>query len=198
MEEDEMYAFVGLRAKDERAEQARLEAEKQKDSAPGPSPGHAQGDLNPNETEIDVNDVVTGEADIFYDRDDPPMEVGTQYVTLNRFLHSCASLGRVKTKMASYKWVAEKAIPFLKKNPNMGTKKLKEELKTKYNVTIGYHTLWQDKSQWPKVNLGFKLLPPLTKRGIGRQRKNIIVGCFEKGGGKPRTKRRVVPNKEDH
>ncbi|KAF0900919.1 hypothetical protein E2562_036922 [Oryza meyeriana var. granulata] len=202
MEEDEIYAFVGLRAEDERAEQARLEAEKQKDS-----------------------------------------------VTLNRFPHSCASTERVKTKMASYKWVAEKAIPFLKKDPNMSTKKLKEELETNYNVTIGYHTVWQDvkpyletnhnllwmrskfseeikgdfitnnlaeswnkwmkdmkdlpvadgirskkmdllsrrrkidKSQWPKVNLGFKLLPPLTKRGVGRQRKNKIVGCLEKGGG---------------
>ncbi|KAF0914790.1 hypothetical protein E2562_031516 [Oryza meyeriana var. granulata] len=73
MEEDEMYAFVGLRAKDERMKQARHEAEKQKDSAPGPSIGPAQGDLNPNEAEIDVNDVVIGEADIFYDKDDPPM-----------------------------------------------------------------------------------------------------------------------------
>ncbi|KAF0909239.1 hypothetical protein E2562_032951 [Oryza meyeriana var. granulata] len=55
-----------------------------------------------------------------------------------------------------------------------------------------------DKSQWPKVNLGFKLLPPLTKRDVGRQRKNRIVGCLEKGGGKPRTKGRAVPNKENH
>ncbi|KAF0890803.1 hypothetical protein E2562_004288 [Oryza meyeriana var. granulata] len=54
-----------------------------------------------------------------------------------------------------------------------------------------------DKSQWPKVNLGFKLLPPLAKRDVGRQRKNRIVGCLEKGGGKPKTKGRVVPNKED-
>jgi hypothetical protein len=37
----------------------------------------------------------------------------------------CASTGRVWTKMASYHWVAEKAIPMLK-NPNMGAMKLKE------------------------------------------------------------------------
>lgn len=45
-----------------------------------------------------------------------------------------------------------------------------------------------DKSQWPKVNIGFKLLPPLTKKGVGRQRKNRIVVCLEKGQSKPRTK----------
>ncbi|KAF0923183.1 hypothetical protein E2562_003394 [Oryza meyeriana var. granulata] len=55
-----------------------------------------------------------------------------------------------------------------------------------------------DKSQWPKVNLGIKLLPPLTKRDIGRQRKNRIIGCLEKEGGKSRTKGRVMSNKKDH
>jgi hypothetical protein len=42
--------------------------------------------------------------------------------------------------MANYKWVAEKAIPFLKKDPNMAATKLKE-LEDKYNVTIGYPTV---------------------------------------------------------
>ncbi|XP_040382680.1 probable leucine-rich repeat receptor-like protein kinase At1g35710 [Oryza brachyantha] len=49
--------------------------------------------------------------------------------------------------MASYNWVAEKAILFLKKDPNIGTKKLKEELESKYNVTIGYHTVWQGRQK---------------------------------------------------
>ena len=44
--------------------------------------------------------------------------------------------------MASYHWVAEKAIPFLKKDANMGAKKLQKELDEKYNVTIGYGTVW--------------------------------------------------------
>lgn len=39
-----------------------------------------------------------------------------------------------------------------------------------------------DKSQWPKVNLGFKLLPPLIKRSVGRQWKNKIKGCLESSG----------------
>jgi hypothetical protein len=49
--------------------------------------------------------------------------------------------------MATYKWVAEKAIPFLKKDSNMGLTKLKEELETTYNVTIGYHTVCQGRQK---------------------------------------------------
>ena len=44
--------------------------------------------------------------------------------------------------MASYHWVAEKAIPYLKKDPNMGAKKLQKVLEDKYQVTIGYSTVW--------------------------------------------------------
>ena len=40
--------------------------------------------------------------------------------------------------MANYKWVAEKAIPFLKKDPNMTAMKLQKELEDKYQVKIGY------------------------------------------------------------
>jgi hypothetical protein len=45
-----------------------------------------------------------------------------------------------------------------------------------------------DKSQWPHVDIGFKLLPPLTKRAVGRQRKNRIPSCLEFKGNKPRGK----------
>jgi hypothetical protein len=47
--------------------------------------------------------------------------------------------------MASYHWVAEKARPFLMKDPNMGAKKLQEELEDKYQVTIGYSTVWSSR-----------------------------------------------------
>jgi hypothetical protein len=40
-------------------------------------------------------------------------------------------MGRVRTKMASYHWVAEKAIPYLMKDPNMGPRKLQKELEEK-------------------------------------------------------------------
>jgi len=46
-----------------------------------------------------------------------------------------------------------------------------------------------DKSQWQPVELGFKVLPPLSKREVGRQRRNRIPGFLEgKGNKKPRTK----------
>jgi hypothetical protein len=45
-----------------------------------------------------------------------------------------------------------------------------------------------EKSQWTHVDIGFKLLPPLTKRDVGRQRKNRIPSCLEFKGNKPRTK----------
>jgi hypothetical protein len=54
-----------------------------------------------------------------------------------------------------------------------------------YHFRLAYSGVIQpltDKSQWAKVNLGFKLLPPLMKRSVGRQWKNMIRGCLEKGG----------------
>ena len=45
-----------------------------------------------------------------------------------------------------------------------------------------------DKSQWPHVDLGFKVLPPLSKREVGRQRKNRYPSCLEDKGNKPRGK----------
>jgi hypothetical protein len=40
-----------------------------------------------------------------------------------------------------------------------------------------------DKSQWPQVDKGFKVLPPIgKKRGLGRQRKKRIPGCLEQTG----------------
>jgi hypothetical protein len=43
--------------------------------------------------------------------------------------------------MASYKWVRDKAILFLKKDLNMLATQLKKELEEKYQVTIGYSTV---------------------------------------------------------
>jgi len=45
-----------------------------------------------------------------------------------------------------------------------------------------------DKSQWPHVDLGFKVLPPLSKREVGRQRKNRYPSCLEDKGNKPKGK----------
>ncbi|CAD6333900.1 unnamed protein product [Miscanthus lutarioriparius] len=45
-----------------------------------------------------------------------------------------------------------------------------------------------DKTQWAKVNLGFRVLPPLSKLPVGRLRKLRIPGCMEDKGNKKRTK----------
>ncbi|KAL1544146.1 hypothetical protein AAHA92_21037 [Salvia divinorum] len=43
-------------------------------------------------------------------------------------------------------------------------------------------------AEWPSMDLGFKVLPPLKKRAPGRQRENRILGCLEGKGNKSRTK----------
>jgi len=43
--------------------------------------------------------------------------------------------------MASQAWVAERAIPLLKKKPSMGPKEVQEELQTKYKIEIPYQTV---------------------------------------------------------
>lgn len=39
-----------------------------------------------------------------------------------------------------------------------------------------------DKSQWPRVDLGYLLQAPLGKSSVGRQQKLWITGCLEAGG----------------
>jgi hypothetical protein len=40
--------------------------------------------------------------------------------------------------MASQAWVAERAIPWLKRKPSMGPKELQEELQFQYKIEIPY------------------------------------------------------------
>jgi hypothetical protein len=44
-----------------------------------------------------------------------------------------------------------------------------------------------DKSQWLRIH-GFKVMPPLDKRNVGRVRKKRIPSCLENKGNKPRGK----------
>jgi hypothetical protein len=44
--------------------------------------------------------------------------------------------------MASQAWVAERAIPQLKRKPAFGAKELKEELENKYSILVNYQTVW--------------------------------------------------------
>ena len=43
--------------------------------------------------------------------------------------------------MASQAWVAERAIPLLKKKPSMGPKALQKALQDKYKIQINYQTV---------------------------------------------------------
>lgn len=45
-------------------------------------------------------------------------------------------------RMASQAWIAERAIPLLKRKSGMGAKELKEELDNKYKISIPYQTVW--------------------------------------------------------
>src|SRR6266542_4226903 len=68
-------------------------------------------------------------------------------VTLNKFEHTCASTGRIKSSMANYHWVAEKAAPIFKRYPNMGSKELKGNIEEKYNVTLSYWVVWKGRQK---------------------------------------------------
>ena len=72
-----MYEFVGLRADDERAKQARMVVEKE--NATNLDDVGLQG------AELLVDDHVPGEDSILYDRENPPMQVGTIYASMNEF-----------------------------------------------------------------------------------------------------------------
>jgi hypothetical protein len=48
-----------------------------------------------------------------------------------------------------------------------------------------------DKSQWPQVTLDFEMVPPISKRPIGRQRKLRIKGCLEDGSSTRKGKKKV-------
>ena len=77
IDDDTIYEFLGLRAEDERAEQARAAAVA-KENPPMPI------DLDPAD-ELLVDDHVPGEDSVLYDREDPPMKVGTVYTSMPKF-----------------------------------------------------------------------------------------------------------------
>lgn len=56
-----------------------------------------------------------------------------------------------------------------------------DRFKAAYHGSIPHMT---DKSQWPQVDMGFKLLPPPLKRGPGREKKNrfkLVMNQDQKG-----------------
>ena len=77
MDEDVMYEFVGLRAEDERVEQARMATAKEDETN--------LDDVELQDAELMVDDRIPGEDSVLYDREDPPMNAGTIYGSMNEF-----------------------------------------------------------------------------------------------------------------
>jgi hypothetical protein len=49
--------------------------------------------------------------------------------------------------MADQAWVAEKSIPILRTEPNIGATELQKRLYVEYKVTTGYQTVWRAKEK---------------------------------------------------
>jgi hypothetical protein len=81
MDDDEMYAFVGLAATNERAEQESqaTKNEKEGDDTTAAVTMDLQG------ADLLIDDVISGEESIFYDLEDPPMNVGSTYASMKEF-----------------------------------------------------------------------------------------------------------------
>ena len=52
----------------------------------------------------------------------------------------------------------------------------------------GRVTTMPDRSQWPEVDLGFKVYPPLLGRAPGRPKVQRTRGCLEKNANKKKVK----------
>jgi hypothetical protein len=75
-------------------------------------------------------------------------------VQINIGEHNYPSRSKVVGTMASQAWVAERAIPLLKKKPRMGAKAVKEELESKYNIFINYQTLYHGMKRAANILFG--------------------------------------------
>jgi len=74
VDEEAMYEFLGLRAEDERVEKERAAAEEEA--------AEEIGAMDLDGAELPFDDHITGEEAAFYDREDPPMDAGTVYPSM--------------------------------------------------------------------------------------------------------------------
>ena len=56
--------------------------------------------------------------------------------------HDCVSSSKLVSSMTSQKWIVEKAVAWLRKNPNLGAKDLQNKLSEVYSVEVSYGTAW--------------------------------------------------------
>jgi hypothetical protein len=69
-------------------------------------------------------------------------------IQINKGTHQCPSRSRVVGRMASQAWIADRAIPLLKDNLEMGPKAVKNELEKKYNIKIPYQTAYYGRESY--------------------------------------------------
>jgi hypothetical protein len=62
-------------------------------------------------------------------------------------VHDCRSSGRRMTSTPTTAWIADKAFPILMSESELGAKKLQKRLQEKFNVIIGYDTVWKGKEK---------------------------------------------------
>ncbi|KAK3139998.1 hypothetical protein QOZ80_5AG0393880 [Eleusine coracana subsp. coracana] len=69
--------------------------------------------------------------------------------------HNCVSTSKLGNSMASQKWVAEKIIGWLRKNPALGAKELQQKLLEGHSVEVGFSTVWAGKQKAINKIFGF-------------------------------------------
>jgi hypothetical protein len=62
-------------------------------------------------------------------------------------VHDCTSSGQRRTSTPTAAWVANKALPILMSDPELGAKKLQKRLQEKFNVVTRYDTVWNRKEK---------------------------------------------------
>jgi hypothetical protein len=62
-------------------------------------------------------------------------------------VHDCISSGRRMTSTPTAAWMADKALLILMSESELEAKKLQKRLQEKFNVVIGYDTIWTGKEK---------------------------------------------------
>jgi hypothetical protein len=62
-------------------------------------------------------------------------------------VHYCTSSSQRRTSTPTTAWVANKALPILMSEMELGANKLQKRLQDKFNVVIGYDTVWKGKEK---------------------------------------------------
>jgi hypothetical protein len=62
-------------------------------------------------------------------------------------VHDCTSNGQRRTSTPTTTWVANKALPILMSELELGAKNLQKRLQEKFNVVMVYDTVWKGKEK---------------------------------------------------